>query len=216
LAVVLLVISGVWAYLGARLHGRIEPHRPGLFVGASLALVWLLAWVTFGVGALTYFDSLVQAVGNFTPPPSPISPVTDLSALIGFVAIMVLVRRRGWKVALGSAIVGMIAAPMIFELPFDLIVMSHIYPPPPPPTIRYTLLYFLPLFLVAISSYALLTVSPVAGLSRYTLFCLAAMFLVFAIWALLGFSYPSEPMTIGLNAVGKVLAFAAAVTLFVP
>jgi hypothetical protein len=40
-------------------------------------------------------------------------------------------RRWGWKVALASTVVGTAAAPMIFELPFDLIVMARTNPPIP-------------------------------------------------------------------------------------
>jgi hypothetical protein len=46
---------------------------------------------------------------------------------------------------------------MIFELPYDLIVMWRLYPPV---STQLTLLYFLPLFLVEISSFSLLTMSP--------------------------------------------------------
>jgi hypothetical protein len=79
-----------------------------------------------------------------------------------------------------------------------------------------TLLYFLPLFLVEISSFTLLTLSPVMNLSKYTLFSLAAMFFVFAVWALFGFSYPSDPIPIALNAVSKILSFVVSITLFLP
>ena len=161
-------------------------------------------------------EALVKAVGQFTPPPSPISPVTDVAGLLGFIAILILGRRSGWKAALGGAIVGLMAAPMIFELPFDLIVMGRLYPTPPDPVAQTTLLFFLPLFLISLSSFGLLTVSPLVKVSRYPLFCLAGLFLVFAVWALFGFAYPSHPLPLVLNAVGKVLAFAAAVTLFMP
>jgi hypothetical protein len=88
--------------------------------------------------------------------------------------------------------------------------------PHPIPTTLFALLFFLPLFLVEISSFSLLTLSPLARVSRYTLFSLAAVFFVFAIWALAGFSHPSSPMPFALNAVSKVLCFVAAVTLFLP
>ncbi|HTP01290.1 MAG TPA: hypothetical protein VMJ64_07945 [Anaerolineales bacterium] len=39
---------------------------------------------------------------------------------------------------------------------------------------------------------------------------------VFAIRSLLGVAYPSTPVLFALNAVGKVLAFASAVTRFIP
>jgi hypothetical protein len=112
-----------------------------------------------------------------------------------------------------SAIVGAVAAPMIFELPFDLIVMCRLYPPV---TARLILLFFLPLFLVGVSSISLLTLSPLVKVSKPTLFSLAAMFFVFAAWALFGFSYPSYPIPIVLNAVSKILCFAASITLFLP
>jgi hypothetical protein len=216
LALVLFVIAGALAFEGAALQAPLQLRRTGWLAGGLLAIIWLLAWITFGVCAVTYFHALTAAVGNFTPPASPIGPVTALSGLLGFVAILVFTWRLGWKAALVSASVGMVAAPMIFELPFDLIVMGRLYPTPPAPEAQYVLLYFLPLFLVAISSFALLTVSPLTRISRSTLLCLAAMYAVFAIWALLGFVYPSQPVPLLLNAAAKVLAFAAAATLFLP
>lgn len=217
LALALFVIAAALAVAALRLRSPVKPRKTGLFAGVLLAIIWLLSWIAFGVDAVTYFNALVKAVGNFTPPPSPISPVTALAGSLGFITIAVLVGwESGWKAALGSAVVGMMAAPMIFELPFDLIVMGRIYPVPPPPVAQFTLLYFLPLFLISLSSFGLLTVSPSVTLSRSTLLCLAGMFAVFAIWALLGFPYPSQPLPLALNAIGKVLAFAAAVTLFLP
>jgi hypothetical protein len=99
--------------------------------------------------------------------------VTALSALVTFVLIAFVTRRHGLKIALASALVGTLAAPMIFELPFDLAVMGRTYPPVPT---NLTLLFFLPLFLVEISSLSLLTLSPVAKVSKFTLFSLAAVY----------------------------------------
>ena len=62
----------------------------------------------------------------------------------------------------------------------------------------------------------MLSFSTATKLSRYTLFSLAGMFFVFAIWALVGFGYPSTPILIALNGISKVLAFATSVTLFLP
>ena len=42
------------------------------------------------------------------------------------------------------------------------------------------------------------------------------MLVVFAIWALFGFGYPSAPAPITLNVVSKILAFVTALTLFLP
>ncbi len=216
LAIALFVIAIALAFFAVRLCNPLQPRKTGRFAGGVLALMWLVSIETFGMNGTVYYEALIKAVGQFTPPSSPITPITVLSGLIGFIAILVLTRRSGWKAALGGAIVGMMAAPMIFELPFDLIVMGHIYPTPPTPVAVYTQLYFMPLFLIALSSFALLTVSPLIKLSRWTLFCLAGMFLVFAVWALFGFSYPSTALPFAFNAISKVLSFLAAVTLFLP
>ncbi|MGH3294445.1 MAG: hypothetical protein ACRDP7_21845 [Trebonia sp.] len=85
------------------------------------------------------------------------------------------------------------AAPMIFELPFDLIVIARTYPPVPPDPVLYRTLFFALLFLVELTTLSQLAVSPVVKLSRPAFFCLALMLLVFAVWALAGFGYPSAP-----------------------
>jgi hypothetical protein len=214
LAVVLFIVTGVLLYLAFRLHHPIGVKRPGIFLGIALVVIWLLSVTTFLVALTVYVLELYRQVGPFTTPKDPITPVTMLSGLVTFFVIAYLTRRSGFWVAFGSAIVGTIAAPMIFELPFDLIVMWRTYPPTP--VVLYTLLFFLPLFLVEVSSFAMLTLSPVTKLSRSTLFLLAGMFLIFAVWALVGFAYPASPIPVVLNVISKVLAFATAVSLFLP
>jgi hypothetical protein len=214
LAVILFVLAGILAYLGARLRRPIEPKRPGKYVGATLALIWVLGWLTFFTAAITYGQALIAQIGQYNPPDNPITPITFGSAFITFGVVALLSWQNGWRTALGSAIVATLAAPMIFELPFDLIVMGHTYPPAP--AAQYTLLFFLPLFIIAFSAFALTTLSPVMTLSRYTLFALAGMFGVFGVWALIGFAYPAAPATIACNAISKVLSFATAITLFLP
>ena len=214
LAVTLLIIAGALVYLGTRLHRPVGIARPGTMVGIFLMVMWFLSLATFAIAVGTYVSALYQQVGAVTLPTSPISPVTDLSILVAFIIIAYLTRHDGLKTALGSAMIGTVAAPLIFELPFDLIVMGRTYPPTP--AAQYTLLFFLPLFLLEIASFSLLTLSPLTKLSKYTLFSLGAMFFVFAIWALFGFSYPSSPISFALNAVSKVLSFVAAITLFLP
>ena len=214
LAGVLCIVTGVLMYLAIRLPDPIEVKRPGKFIGISLVVIWLLSVTTFLVAVTTYVRALYQQVGHFTGPVNPITPVTELSGLVTFFVIAYLARRSGFWIAFGSAIVGTIAAPMIFELPFDLIVMWRTYPPAP--EIPFTLLFFLPLFLVEVSSFAMLALSPVMKLSRYTLFLLAGIFLIFAVWALFGFAYPAAPIPVALNTISKILAFATAVSLFLP
>jgi hypothetical protein len=213
LALALFVIGCVLVYLGLRQQSPIKVDQSGKIVSILLVTMWCLSIVIFLNSIVMYMQSLIQQVGPFTPPTSPVSPITYSSGLITFIIIAYLSRLHGLKIALGSAIVGTIAAPMIFELPFDLIVMWRLYPPV---STQLTLLYFLPLFLVEISSFSLLTLSPITKISKYTFFSLAAVFFVFAIWALFGFSYPSSPILFVFNAVSKVLCFITAITLFLP
>lgn len=214
LAVVLLIVTGVLIYLAMRLSHPIAVKRPGKFIGVSLVVIWLLSVIMFLVAVTVYVLALYQQVGHITGPANPITPVTMLSGVVTFLVIIYLTRNSGLWIAIGSAIVGTIAAPMIFELPFDLIVMWRTYPPSP--ATLYTLLFFLPLFLVEVSSIAMLALSPVMRLSRATLFLLASMLLIFAVWALFGFVYPAAPLPIALNMISKILAFATAISLFLP
>ncbi len=212
LAVVLLIVTGVLIFFAIRLHHRIAVKRPGKFLSVSLVGLWLLSATTFLIAAGIYALADEQQVICFTGPMNPVLPVTITSAAIAFFVILFLAQRSGPRVAVISALVGTIAAPMIFELPFDLIVMWRTYPPAP--AIPFTLLYFLPLFLIEILSFMMLTFSPLMKLSRYTLLLLGGVFLIFAVWALFGFAYPATPIPLALNAIAKILAFATAVSLF--
>jgi hypothetical protein len=214
LAATLLVITGVLATLGTSLQRSVEVERPGCALSILLLVIWVVSLATLVIAVSTYMRALYQQYGNVTIPTNPISPITSLSGLLTFILIAYISRHHGLKIALGSALVGTAAAPMIFELPFDLIVMFRTYPPMP--ATLFTLLFFLPLFLLEISTFSLLTLSPLSRISKYTLFSLAAMFFVFTVWALFGFSYPSTPIPMALNVVSKVLSFIAAITLFLP
>ncbi len=213
LALTLLLIAAVLAFWGMRLHHSLASRHPGRFAAILLVVLWFLCLETLGICGTTYYQAIIKQYGAFSPPASPISNVTALAGFVALIAIVLLTRPFGWKMALVSGIVGAIAGPMIFELPFDLIVMQKIYPSPTP-LIQFTLLYFLPLFLWELVSFLLVTLSTASLLSRYTLFAFAAMFLVFALWAVFGFSYPSTPLPIAFNVVSKIIAFVAAVTLF--
>src|SRR5487761_1918434 len=141
-------------------------------------------WTPFvGSGAITLavvlviITGLLVALAVWLPLPITVRrPGKYISALL---VVIWLLSALMFRVALGSAIVGTIAAPLIFELPFDLIVMWRTFPPTPAPL--FTLLFFLPLFLIEITSFALLAMSPAMRLSRASLLLLAGMFLVFAV-----------------------------------
>jgi hypothetical protein len=220
LAAVLFVITGLLLYIGTRIHYPRSAKRPGLFVGVCLVVIWLLSAITFLVAATTEGRALTQQIGPVTGPANHITPITLACGFVAFFVILYLtssggttpIRPRQFWVAVGSAVVGTIAAPLIFELPFDLMVMGRVYYPTP--HALWAVLYFFPLFLVEISTFAMLTFSPFMKVSRLTLFLLAGMFFVFAVWAVFGFTYPSSPLPYACNAASKILAFAAAVSLF--
>jgi len=117
---------------------------------------------------------------------------------------------------LGSAAIAAMAAPMIFELPFDLIVMTRTYPAIPPDPAMYRALFFVPLFLVEATTLSLLTFSPLVKVSRAAVLSFALMLAVFAAWGLTGFAYPSAPIPLMFNVVSKILAFVTALCLFLP
>jgi len=139
LAVTLLIIAGVFVFLGTRLHRPAGVAKPGRTVGIFLMVIWFLSLATFAIAVGTYVSALYEQVGPVTLPTSPISPVTDLSILVAFIMIAYLSRHHGLMTALGSAIVGTVAAPLIFELPFDLIVMGRTYPPTPATAVHVAL-----------------------------------------------------------------------------
>ena len=214
LAIVLLLITGALVYAGLRLRRTVRVRRPGKALGVAIIIILTLSVFMFLIASTTYVLAFVQQKDQLSVPGNPITPVTFSAALVTFIIVIIMSQQRGPAAAIGSAIVGTIAAPLIFELPFDLIVMWRTYPPAP--HALFTLLYFIPLFLIEVSSFALLSLSPLVNISRLTLLLLASMFLIFAIWAAFGFGYPSAPLPIAFNAIAKLLAFATAVSLFIP
>lgn len=215
LAAGLLIVTGVLIYFANRIHHPLAVKRPGKVLSVALVVIWVVCVIAVLEASSIYILALYrQEGGHLTVAADHITPVTLTAAVVAFFVIAYLARRSGFWVAVGSAIVGTIAAPMIFELPFDLIVMGRTHPPAPGTLL--ILLFFLPLILVEILSLVMLTFSPVMKLSRATLFLLAGMFVIFAVWAMFGFTYPATPLPIALNMISKVLAFAAAVSLFLP
>ena len=215
LAIALLAAAGGLAFAGTRWPGPFRARRPGRAAAAFMLVTWVLAIITFLAGLAVYVDQLTQDQLAKAPPADPIAPVTFLGVATMFLAILIA-SAGGFAARLGSAIIGALAAPMIFELPFDLIVMTRTYPPIPPDPALYRALFFLPLLLVEVTTLSLLTLSPMVRVSRASFVCFALMLAVFAVWALTGFGYPSAPVPITLNVVSKILAFVTALTLFLP
>jgi hypothetical protein len=214
LATVLFAVTVALPYSGIRLRRRLQVQRTGKAIGFFLVVFWVLDLAVFGICIETYSLALFKQYGHVQLVSNPITTITVISGLVTFILIAFFARHHGFAPALGSAVVGTIAGPMIFEFPSDLIVGSKTYSPEP--ATLSTLLYFLPLILLELSSYSLLTLSPAVAVSRYTLLAMAGMFLVFSIWALFGFPHPSTPLPYLFNIISKILAFVTSITLFIP
>ena len=216
LALGLVAAAGAVVYAGTRLRHPVRAVRPRQGTVAVMFLAWAAAIVGLLVGASYYIQQYLRDnhLTTLTTASDPVTPVTFLAV----VAIFIIILTRGgfsFRARLGSAVIGALAAPWIFELPFDLIVMARTSPLYPDPAL-YRALFFVPLLLVEITTLSRLTLSPMVRLTRATFVTFALMLLVFAVWALDGFGYPSAPAPIALNMVSKVLAFATALTLFLP
>jgi hypothetical protein len=213
LAVVLFVVAGGFAYAGRRLRTPLRLTRPGGAVAAFMIAIWLLAICNVIVATHVYGLQVRQAYPDFVA--ARVRVGTFVYAPVTFFVILYLTRRWGWKVALASAVIGTAAAPMIFELPFDLIVMTRTNPPIPAHPMLYRQLFFLPLFLVELSTISLLTLLPSMRVTASASYAVAAMFAVFAVWAAFGFAFPAELLPLALNVISKILCFVAAIMLFV-
>jgi hypothetical protein len=215
LALVLLAVAGGLAFAGTRLPLPIGPARPGRIAVISMLVAWVLAIATFLVCLFAYVEQERHDHIAHLPPTDPITLVTFAGVAVTFFIILIS-SSHGPGTRLAGATIGALAAPWIFELPFDLVIMARIYPPVPPDPALYRALFFLPLFLIEITTLSLLAFSAMVKLSKATFFSLALMFVVFAVWGLLGFGYPSTPILIALNVTSKILTFVVALSLFFP
>ncbi|HZC85564.1 MAG TPA: hypothetical protein VE266_01095 [Steroidobacteraceae bacterium] len=210
--IVLVVIASGFAYAGRRLRVPLKVTRPQGAAAGFMIAIWLLAIYTAGIAAFVYGLRVKEAYPDFVA--ARVRVGTFVYALVTFFVILCVTRRWGWKVALASAVIGTAAAPMIFELPFDLIVMARTNPPIPTRPMLYRQLFFMPLFLVEFSTLSLLTLLPSMRVTAYACYAVAAMFMVFALWAAIGFAFPAEPLPLALNVISKILCFVAAIMLF--
>jgi hypothetical protein len=212
LAVILLLAAAAVAFSGARLRRPVRLPRPGRITTTVVLTLWVIVIVAFlsvasalaEQGRLTH-SAQTRAFG-------PIAPITFTAVGVTFVVILLLGRSFDWPVRLAGAAIGALAAPMIFEFPFDFIVMTRVTQASP----AHLALYFVPLLLIEIITLSLLAASPMVRVRRVTFFAFASMLVVFAIWALFGFGYPGTEPAYTLNVVSKLLAFVTALTLFLP
>src|SRR5215469_2074196 len=216
LAIVLLAAAGGVAYAGTRLALPARAPRPGQAAANFMLAAWAIAVTAFLACASAYVHQARRDHLLHARPPDPITPVTFISVGVTFIIIVLLSGSYDWPVRLAGAAIGALAAPMIFEFLFDLIVMARTYPPISPDPALYRVQFFAPLFLIEITTVSLLTLSPMVKLPRVTFFSFAAILAVFAVWGLSGFGYPSAPLPYALNVASKILAFVTTLSLFLP
>jgi len=217
LALGLLAAASAAVLAGIRLPLPVRFNQLGPAGRAAMKVAWATSVTALLVCASIYTGQVkqdIRASGLSAPALKlTILPVTLTAAAVLFV-IIISRRSPDLPARMASAAIGAIAAPMIFELPFDPLVVFRIHwslPDPPPWTLVYV-----PLVLVEITTLLLLRLSPMVRLTRATFFSVALMLGVWAAWALAGFGYPSAPLPIALNIASKILAFVAAFTLFLP
>jgi hypothetical protein len=216
LAIGLLAAAGGVTFAGFRLPLPVGLTRPGRAGRVALILVWAVSIPAFLTGLTIYVRQYIHVYGLNalgSEPKDPIAPVTFTAAVVVFI-IIIARSTPAFGTRLAGATICAMAAPMIFEISFDPIVMTRTYPAVPPDPALYRVVFFAPLFLVEITTLLLLRLSPMVRLTRATFFCYALMLGVFAVWALSGFAFPSAPLPTTLNIVSKILAFVTALTLF--
>jgi hypothetical protein len=196
-----------------RRSGPDRPRRRAVTV--ALIAGWVLAAVAVLAGAAVYVHQARQQYSGGTAASDPITPVTLIGAGVVFLAIFIT-SRRPFPVTLAGAVIGAMAGPVLFELPFDVIVMARTYPPVDPHPDAYRIVFFAPLFAIELVTLALLARSPMVRPGPAFGGLLAVMLALFAVWALAGFGYPSAPLPIALNVAAKLAALAAALSLFLP
>jgi hypothetical protein len=214
LIAVLLAAAAAAAWAAARLPLPARPPRPRPAAAIIMIAAWAAAITALIACVGAYQTRVAQAGLSHTPRPDPITPVTLTGALAVFTITALAQKARGWRAALGSAVLAAAAGPWIFEIAFDLVLLPRVHPVINPGL--WLGLLFGPLILTGLTTVSLVTLSPALQIRRATLYCLAAMLTLLAAWALYGFAYPSAAGPVTLNALSKILALTTALTLFLP
>ena len=218
LALGLLAVGCCVALAGIRLPLPVRFTPPGPAGRAAMIAAWATSIAALLVCSAIYLRQVIhdiQASGMSVPALKPtILPVTLTADAVLF-AVIISRSSLDLRTRLASAVIGAMAAPMIFELPFDPLVIARIRGSPLEPAM-YRALVYVPLLLTEITTLLLMRLSPMVRLTRATFLSFALMLAVWAAWALAGFGYPSAPLPIALNIGSKILAFVAAFSLFLP
>jgi len=217
LAVVMVVIAALLIGVGLLVRRPLAARAGGRVGGLFVYIWWGLSIMMMLYATIAYGYAINQQnTEKAVQPANPITRFTLLFALAAFVLVFIWTRKRhGWKIALVSGVAGAGAGPVMFEFAFDWIIMWHLATPYPVGLYRW--LYFIPLFSFIFATLAMLTLTPAARLRRETFFTLAAMFVIWAGWAVFaGFGYPGSPVPLVFNVVSKFVAAVAGVTIFLP
>ena len=100
LAVILIALAAVFAFVGARLQSPITVGRPGQTVSGFMIAIWALAICTFLVSIRAYAIQLQQLDLLVTPPRVQVGTLPD--AAVAFLIILFLTRGHGWRGAFAS------------------------------------------------------------------------------------------------------------------
>jgi hypothetical protein len=141
--------------------------------------------------------------------------VTLSAAVLTFLVLVIAMSGSDRDRVVGAGMAAL-AGPLVFELPFDLVVMGRTTPEVLPHPDWWRLLFFGPLVVVEVLTIALLLAVPAARLTRWTLVALAALFGTFSWWATIGFGYPDHPLPHVANVVAKLCAFAVTASIVWP
>jgi hypothetical protein len=201
LALVLLLLGAGAVLLGRRRREGMKLPLPRRGTKVLVLLVWALSILL----VLPMFRQVARETGQSVLGLGPVFPITLASALVTFAAVAYLTREGGALAALGNGFAAAAAGPMVFELPFVLIIT-----PVATTRVPHPLVLFSTFLVVILTTLALPTFSSRFSVTRNSLYLLGAMLVVFAAWALAtGYAPPADAVSFSLNAVSKVLGFAA-------
>jgi hypothetical protein len=205
LSAVLFFLGAILILLGWKMRRDVKLPKMGKILGIVVIIIWAFAILTF-LRINRDLSRYTGAAGNL----GPIFPVTIIAAFCAFGFVAYETRGGGIKSSLGNGFLAFIAGPMVFEFPFLLIVIPRVNAPLIP-----ALIFLVPLFTIIFTTLSMLFLSRRVALTRYSLYFYGAMIFVFGLWALEGYSYPSNPEAFALNAISKILGFASVAAMFV-
>lgn len=204
LSLILFLISAGLFFAARKMKETIKLPNMGKVLGVIVIVIWALS-ILFFLRINQIFAKYTGGAANL----GPIFPITIVSAVATFCYAAYVTRRGGPPSSLGNGLLAFIAGPMVFELPFALIIIPLVKAP-----LLAEILFLVPLFTIVIATLSMLLLSRRIALTKNAVYIFAGMMFVFALWAVDGYSYPTNLLTIALNGISKVLSFACIGALF--